>query len=69
MAAMSLWLPSGKAEVDHLVLPLVMFPLIWSAVFFYVILEKNIKRAWIVLLLVLIANALPVVASILGWIK
>ncbi|PCJ33168.1 MAG: hypothetical protein COA90_00610 [Gammaproteobacteria bacterium] len=69
MAAMSLWLPEGKASIDHLVFPLVLFPLIWVIVFFYVVLENNIKRARWVMLALLLLNALPVIASILGWLK
>lgn len=69
MAAMSLWLPQGLAGIDHLLVPLVLFPLIWTVIFFYVILENNIKRAWLVMMLIFAINALPVVASILGWLK
>lgn len=67
MAAMSLWLPQGKAGIDHLVVPLILFPLIWAAVFFYVILEKRMKRAGIVMALLFLLNALAVVGSIKGW--
>lgn len=69
MAAMSLWLPVGQSEINHLVLPLVLFPLIWSAIFFYTILESDIKRAWSVMFVLLLINAFPVIASILGWLK
>lgn len=69
MAAMSLWFPPGIANVNHLVFPLVLFPLIWATSFFYSVLEVNIKRAWISLILVLLANAVPVIASIAGWLS
>jgi hypothetical protein len=67
MAAMSLWFPPGIANVNHLVFPLVIFPLLWAVSFFYSLLEVNIKRAWVTLVLVLLANAVPVIASIAGW--
>lgn len=67
MAAMSLWLPQGHAEVNHLVIPLVLFPFIWAAVFFYVVLEvKKVRLYWVMLLLFLINGGL-VLSSIKGW--
>ena len=45
MAVLPLWLPHGRAEIDHLVFPILMFPGIWAAVFFYACLERNIARA------------------------
>ncbi len=66
MAAMSLWLPPGKADVDHLVFPVVLFPLIWACLFFYAVLDDRIKRAWLVFLILFIVNSTAVVASIMG---
>lgn len=66
MAAMSLWFPIGIAGINHLVLPLILFPLIWAGVFFYALLEKNIKRATLVMTFLFLLNALPVITSILG---
>ncbi len=69
MAAMSLWFPKGQAGIDHLVFPLVLFPLIWATVFFYVVLDRHLKRVGLVMLLLFLMNGLPVIASVLGWIK
>lgn len=66
MAASSLWLPEGRAQVDHLVFPLVLFPLIWSVIFMYVVLENNQKRAAWVLGLLFLLNAGAVYLSITG---
>lgn len=66
MAAMSLWLPEGNASIDHLVVPLILFPFIWAAVFFYVILEINPKRMYLVMLLLFLVNGGLVAASIMG---
>jgi hypothetical protein len=30
----ALWLPQGAAEIDHLMLPIVLFPAIWAVLFF-----------------------------------
>lgn len=67
MAAMSLWLPEGRAQINHLVVPVILFPLIWSAVFFYVILENNMKKVSLVMALLFLGNGIAVTASILGW--
>lgn len=67
MAAMSLWLPEGNANIDHLIVPVILFPLIWSAVFFYVILENNMKKVSLIMALLFLGNGLAVTASILGW--
>jgi hypothetical protein len=67
MASMSLWFPPGIANVNHLAFPLVLFPLLWAISFFYSVLEVNIKRAWLILMLVLVLNAVPVIAAMAGW--
>lgn len=49
MAGGALWLPTGPAQIDNLVLPIVLFPAIWAGVFFYAMLDRRIGRAWAVL--------------------
>ncbi len=66
LAAMPLWIPSGAAGIDNLVLPLVLFPLIWSLSFFYAVLEENLIRGGFVLTLVIASNGLMAVLAILG---
>lgn len=66
MASMSLWLPKGQADIDHLVFPVILFPLIWASVFFYVVLEKSVQRAGLILALLLVSNGGIVIASIMG---
>lgn len=50
MAGMALWLPGGAAGVDNLVLPLVLMPLIWAALFFHACLDRKLARVAIVAL-------------------
>lgn len=50
MAGMSLWLPRGSAGIDNLVLPLVLVPLIWAALFFHACLDARLGRVVIVAL-------------------
>lgn len=48
MAGMALWLPSGSADIDNLVLPLVLVPLIWAALFFHACLDHRLSRVALV---------------------
>ena len=57
MAAMPLWLPEGAAGIDHLVLPLVLFPAILAVAFFYACLSEKLARASVILMGVLVINA------------
>lgn len=66
MAAMPLWLPSGTAGIDNLILPLLLFPVIWSLTFFYAILEENLVRGSIAFAAVITVNAVPAVLAIQG---
>ena len=62
MAAMPLWFPEGAAGIDHLVLPLILFPAIWAAAFFYACLTENPGRASVVLMGLLLVNG-----AAAGW--
>jgi hypothetical protein len=50
MAGMALWLPGGAAGIDNLVLPLILFPLIWAGLFFHACLDSRLTRVAIVAL-------------------
>lgn len=56
MAGMSLWLPGGAAGIDNLVLPLVLVPLIWAALFFHACLDRKLSRVAIVALALLVVH-------------
>lgn len=57
MAGMSLWLPRGAAGIDNLVLPLVLVPLIWAALFFHACLDSKLGRVALVALGLLALHA------------
>ena len=46
MAGGALWLPQGRAGIDHIVMPVVLFPAIWALLFFYTSLDHRLPRAW-----------------------
>lgn len=48
MAGMALWLPGGAAGIDNLVVPLLLVPLIWAALFFHACLDPRIGRVMLV---------------------
>ena len=48
MAGMATWLPPGEAGVNNLVLPLVLFPLIWAVLFFHACLARRVGAAAVV---------------------
>jgi hypothetical protein len=49
MCGGALWLPKGTAQIDNLVVPIVLFPAIWAALFFYAYLDRSLARAWAVI--------------------
>ncbi|MGQ0696655.1 MAG: hypothetical protein ACT4PZ_00290 [Panacagrimonas sp.] len=57
MAGGALWIPTGAANIDNIVLPIVLFPAIWAALFFYTCLDRNLVRAWLVTLALLLLHA------------
>jgi hypothetical protein len=61
MAGGALWIPPGKAQVDNLVFPIVLFPLLWTALFLYACLDRKLGRAYAVLGALAAVNALLVV--------
>lgn len=62
MAGGALWLPVGRAQVNNLVLPVILFPLLWTGLFLYACLDQRLKRAYGVIGGIVGANAL-----LLGW--
>ncbi|MEJ5978104.1 hypothetical protein WG901_15740 [Novosphingobium sp. PS1R-30] len=57
MAGMALWLPQGAAQIDNLVLPLILFPLIWAALFFHACLDGKLVRVAVVALGLCVVHA------------
>ena len=46
MAGGAVWMPKGAAGVDNIVLPLVLFPVFWAALFFYACLVARVGRGF-----------------------
>lgn len=48
LLAMPLWYPAGTGGIDHLVMPVVTFPLIWAVLFFHACLDRRLLRVALV---------------------
>lgn len=57
MAGAALWYPEGPAHINNIVVPIAVFPAIWSVFFFYLMLDKNLGRAWSVAVALLLFHA------------
>ena len=59
----AVWLPPGVAGVNNIVLPIVLFPLLWALLFLYACLDRRLARAYLILSVVLAANMLALTVS------
>lgn len=57
MCGAALYLPKGPAQIDNLVAPVVFFPAIWAALFFYAMLDRRLGRAYAVVAALSLAHA------------
>lgn len=64
MAGMPIYLPAGAGGADHIAFSVLLFPLIWAALFFYAIMEKRQWRSAVILIVLSGLNAIPVVAAL-----
>lgn len=58
MLGMAVWFPVGRGNIDNIVLPLVLFPLIWASLFFSAYLAQRLSRVAGIFFLILIVNCL-----------
>lgn len=66
MAGGALWVPHGLARIDNIVLPIVLFPAIWAALFFYTCLDRLLLRAWLITLALLVVNGAMIASQFIG---
>ncbi|MEM6663053.1 MAG: hypothetical protein AAF666_12850 [Pseudomonadota bacterium] len=62
MAAMPFWFPAGPAGLDHLAIPILLFPLIWTATVLYPCMDEKLPRA-VVVMTALTAMQIAVIIS------
>ena len=56
MLGMAVWFPPGIGMINNIIMPLVLFPLLWAVCFFYAYMSSNLKYVGIVFLVALIAH-------------
>jgi hypothetical protein len=56
MTGSALWLPPGTAQVNNLVVPVILFPLLWTAFFLYACLDRKLARAYTIVGVFMVAN-------------
>lgn len=64
LAALPHMVPPGAGGIDHLVFPILAFPLIWAAAFFYACLDEKAGRAALVLTAVTAAQCAIVATAL-----
>jgi len=57
MAGAALWFPAGAAQINNIAVPIIVFPAIWAALFFYLMLDRHLGRAWLVAGALLLGHA------------
>lgn len=58
MAGGALWIPPGAAKVNNFALPIILFPVLWTALFLYACLDRKIGRAYAAMGILCAFNAL-----------
>jgi hypothetical protein len=66
LAGMPLWLPGGAAGIDNLVLPLILAPLIWAALFFHACLDRSVARVAVVAGTLFLIHGALVASRVIG---
>lgn len=66
MSGGALWVPAGPAQIDNIVLPIVLFPAIWALLFFYASLDRRLGRAYAIVLGVGVVHALLIARHLMA---
>lgn len=64
MCGAALWVPKGPAQIDNIVLPIVLFPAVWAGVFFYSCLDRRLVRAYAMVTLLGVAHGAAIAAHL-----
>lgn len=57
VAGATRWLPEGSAGIDHIVVPIILFPLIWISVALSLYAARRRARAWTIVGVISIVHA------------
>ena len=56
MLGMAVWFPPGIGMVNNIIMPLILFPLLWAVSFFYAYMSRRLKLVGMVFFVVLMAQ-------------
>ena len=57
VAGATKWLPEGRAGIDHIITPIVLFPLVWITLGLFLYIARRRARAWTIALILVIVHA------------
>lgn len=66
LIGMPVWFPAGAADVNHIMMPMVLAPAVWGLAFFYAVLSDRLWRVGIVFTLLLASHVWFAISSG-GW--
>ena len=66
MVGGAVYLPEGQAHINNIVLPVILFPLLWTVFLLYACLDKKLARAYAVIGVLVLVNAALVAQHLLG---
>lgn len=66
MGGSLVWLPPGAGGVNHIVLPILLYPAVWTVLFFYACFERRLGRGYLVMSGLLALHAVLIAMSRAG---
>lgn len=66
MLGMAIWFPEGAGQIDNMIFPMLLFPLIWAIIFFYSYLEKKLLRLGLVLAILMLTHVAMIGSHLMG---
>jgi hypothetical protein len=67
MGGASLWLPPGDGGVNDIVLPILLYPAVWTGLFFYACFEQRLGRGYAIVGGLAALHAIALALRIGGW--
>jgi hypothetical protein len=56
MLGMAVWFPPGIGMINNIIMPLVLFPLLWAVCFFYGYMSNKLKQVGMVFFAIFVAH-------------
>ena len=56
LVGMPVWFPAGAANVNHIMIPMVLVPAVWGTAFFYAVLSEKLWRVSLVFFVLIVSH-------------